>query len=111
VLAALFAALLKLADLLMKPLGGMIGRRRELRAARDRVVRRLKGLLAADERKVWDDEKWHLGPELDRLSEAIAQAKAGPEWRRAEERARERVLLKGERDAIDDSVRELEALR
>ena len=87
----------------------VLGRRGELRVARNRVVRRLRGMRTA-EGKVWDDEKWHLGPELDRLAEAIAQAGAGPDWTRAEQRARERVLLGGERGAIDDSIRELEAL-
>ena len=101
--------LLRVADLVMKPLGAVIGRRRELRAARNRVVRRLRGMREA-KGKVWDDEKWHLGPELDRLGEAIAQAGAGPDWSGAEQRARQRVLLGGEREAIDDSIRELEAL-
>jgi hypothetical protein len=102
--------LFRLADLVLKPLGGVMGRRRELRAARNRVVRRLRGMRGV-QGKVWDDEKWHLGPELDRLSEAIAQANAGPDWSRAEHHARERVLLAGERDAIEESIRELEALR
>jgi hypothetical protein len=96
-------ALLRIADMVMKPVGGAVGRRRELRVARRRVVARLEGMRVA-EGKAWDDEKWRLGAELDRFGEAIGQANAGPEWSDAEHQIRGRVLLAGDRGAIDECL-------
>jgi len=81
----------------------------DMRVARTLVVNRLKGMRAA-EGKVWDDEKWHLGSDLDELGKAMAQANAGPEWREAFDRTRERVLLAGDRSVIDDCIGQLEGL-
>jgi hypothetical protein len=104
-----FDAVVRLFELVARWVEALLGRRRELRAARNRVVSRLKGMRSA-EGKAWDDEKWLLGSELDRLNEAIAQKKAGPEWVEAEERTRERVLIAGDPSAIDQCLGDLERL-
>jgi hypothetical protein len=82
----------------------------DLGVALSAVVRRLKGMQTIPEGEVWDKEKWHLGGQLDRLGEAIAQAKAGPEWNEAWEQTQQRVLLAGDRGAIDDCLSRLEGL-
>jgi hypothetical protein len=81
----------------------------ELRVARTRVVDRLKGMRTA-KGQVWTDEKYILGGELDRLGEAIAQVEAGSEWSEVYTGTRQRVLLDGDRDAIDDCLARLEGL-
>jgi TIR domain len=77
---------------------------------RERVVARLRGLEVARGQS-YDDEKWHLGPELERLSDAIAAEGDDPEWRAAHDQVRNAVLLGGDAAALGTCVRELEGLR
>jgi hypothetical protein len=51
-----------------------------------------RGLQAA-QGQTYDDEKWHLGPELDRLSDAIAAASNDPRWWAAYDHVRNPILL------------------
>lgn len=74
-----------------------------------RVLSRLEGLQGL-EGKQYDEEKWHLGPELDRLSDAIAIAGNDAEWREAYEAVRNDVLLEKARERLEVDRRRLEAL-
>jgi MinD-like ATPase involved in chromosome partitioning or flagellar assembly len=74
------------------------------------VLTRLRGLRTA-EGKAYEDEKWHLGAELDRLGEAIARTGRDPEWRAAYDRIRGEILLKGDRSQLEDCIDQLERLR
>jgi hypothetical protein len=69
-------------------------------------LRALQGLVG----KTYDDEKYHLGPELNRLSEAIASAGNDPEWRAACEAVRNDILLQKAPDRLDEDISRLEAL-
>ena len=76
----------------------------------ERVIARLRGLEVAVG-QTYDDEKWRLGPELERLSDAIATAGNDPEWRSAYERVRSEILLGGAPAQLGSCIRELERLR
>jgi hypothetical protein len=78
--------------------------------ALDRVLTRLRG-LAVVEGKTYDDEKWYLGHELDRLGDEIASAGNDPEWRAAYERVRHAILLGGDPSQLEECIRQLERLR
>jgi TIR domain len=74
-----------------------------------RVISRLHSLEAA-EGQTYDDEKWHLGPELDRLSDAIDTVGDDPRWRTACEHVRSAILLSGNPSELRDCINELEQL-
>jgi hypothetical protein len=76
----------------------------------ERVLERLRGLQQA-EGKAYDDEKWFLGPELDRLGDAIATAGNDAEWRAAYEHVRNAILLGGDPAELGACIGELERLR
>jgi Domain of unknown function (DUF4062) len=77
-----------------------------------RVLERLGGLRGLNVKgKKYRDEKWHLGPELDRLSDAIAIAGNDRKWRAAYEAVRNDVLLEKAPKRLDKDIRRLEALR
>lgn len=75
----------------------------------DRVLTRLRGLQRV-EGDAYDQEKWYLGPELDRLGDAIATAGNHPEWRAAYDRVRNLILLGGDPSRLEDCINELERL-
>jgi hypothetical protein len=75
-----------------------------------RVVTRLYSLQAA-QGQAYDDEKWHLGPELDRLSDAIEATDNDPGWLAAYEHVRNAILLSGNASELSVCINELEDLR
>src|SRR6266540_4450981 len=75
-----------------------------------RVVMRLHSLQAA-QGQTYDDEKWHLGPELDRLSDAIKATDNDPRWRAAYEHVRNAILLGGNSSELSACINELEELQ
>jgi hypothetical protein len=75
----------------------------------ERVLSCLRGLQGLTG-KMYDDEKYLLGRELDRLSDAIASAGNDPEWRAACEAARNDILLQKAPDQLDEDISRLDAL-
>jgi hypothetical protein len=75
-----------------------------------RVVTRLYSLQAA-QGQAYEDEKWHLGPELDRLSDVIEATDNDPGWLAAYEHIRNAILLAGNASELRACINELEDLR
>jgi Domain of unknown function (DUF4062) len=96
-------------------LGGAVGAAVMLRGPDEpqeleRVLERLRKLQHA-EGKTYDDEKWFLGSELDRLGDAIATAGNDADWRAAYERVRNAILLGDDHAQLGSCIRDLEGLR